>query len=218
MYAPSFVLSSLKIGKGRLLSRDQIMTNLYPWWCVVPLEQTNIPRTVSYLTEIITWRKGPGNKIKLINLFEQDKIFCGKRKKKRLRSFTLYRNDILLITFHCKYFIDIRQDWKEKIEKIYLIFFSILGIAKLRQHLSHLRFHRCWLQLECCSYNWLPWISPGTCWKMFGWPETVHIYSDLRLSVFQQRNTIFLKTDIGIEIQYCSLFLSLLFSSMRNFH
>lgn len=105
-----------------------------------------------------------------------------------------------------------------KIGKIYLIFFSILGIAKLRQHLSHLRFHRCWLQLECCSYNWLPWISPGTCWKMFGWPETVHIYSDLRLSVFQQRNTIFLKTDIGIEIQYCSLFLSLLFSSMRNFH
>lgn len=113
MYAPSFVLSSLKIGKGRLLSRDQIMTNLYPWWCVVPLEQTNIPRIVSYLTEIITWRKGPGNKIKLINLFEQDKIFCGEREKKeRLRSFTLYRNDILLIIFHCKYFIDIRQDWK----------------------------------------------------------------------------------------------------------
>lgn len=34
---------------------------------------------------------------------------------------------------------------------------------------------------------------------MFGLPETVHIYSDLRLSVFQQRNTIFLKTDISEE-------------------
>lgn len=90
-------------------------------------------------------------------------------------------------------------------KKIYPIFFSILGIAKSRQYLSHLRFHRCWRQLECCSCNWLPWISPWTCSKMFGWPETAHTYSSLRLSVFQQRNTIFLKTDIGIEIQYSSL-------------
>lgn len=28
-------------------------------------------------------------------------------------------------------------------KKIYPIFFSILGIAKSRQYLSHLRFHRC---------------------------------------------------------------------------
>lgn len=91
MYAPSFVFSSLKIGKGRLLSRDQIMTNLYPWWCVVPLEQTNIPRTVSYLTEIITWRKGPRNKIKLINLFAFDEIKFS--VKIDPTSFILYRID-----------------------------------------------------------------------------------------------------------------------------